>query len=515
MDGNHNNNHLASPGSPKVGKRVRFEDGAASEDSSTVVIHKLPDDDDSPPSTTTAASSSSSSTFTPSSSSSSSSTSSSTSSISSRTGNAGAINQATPSIINPPPGRLAPSFSRSTTLAKKVLIIHFGDEVKRIAYTERAPAEAIERSIRRECGLIDAESEFSILDSEGDSLVLDGSMEPGEVWLTTEQQFAAKIKKAQGRHSTSFSPSRPVPRFDSLPLENAIIHNFNCDTGEWIRQNTMARLDSVPFASGSLRRAYYMQEMSDPSTVYVAKLSIDPNEDKETYFQDVETQMYARKWAHTFNSYHPPKQVSFVLASVMTLPDRPVGQQLWAVEKYIIGSYRKHNNNYGYVSEAERNTPQAFSHFTYEASDHTMLICDIQGVGDMYTDPQMHTVEGMPVIGKGNLGSRGFEKFLSTHQCNAICVYLKLPLVNRKALDIGTRPDRTYMAGRRVEPMKVDVKKNELNGLGPKKSSGAGSSGGSFSRSSQNQAPEREGLLSSSSSVDRKPASSRCCCIIQ
>lgn len=68
------------------------------------------------------------------------------------------------------------------------------------------------------------------------------------------------------------------------------------------------------------------------------------------------------------------------------------------MEKFITGEYRKHNNNckkiifsfsqpwtVGFVSDEERNTPQAFSHFTYESSAHKLLICDIQGVGDLYT----------------------------------------------------------------------------------------------------------------------------------
>ena len=29
------------------------------------------------------------------------------------------------------------------------------------------------------------------------------------------------------------------------------------------------------------------------------------------------------------------------------------------------------------------------SHFSWEASDHQLLIVDIQGVGDFYTDPQV------------------------------------------------------------------------------------------------------------------------------
>lgn len=55
------------------------------------------------------------------------------------------------------------------------------------------------------------------------------------------------------------------------------------------------------------------------------------------------------------------------------------------MERFIDGPYRKHNNNFGYVSEEERNTPQAFSHFTYESSGHQLLCVDIQGVSDMYT----------------------------------------------------------------------------------------------------------------------------------
>jgi len=111
------------------------------------------------------------------------------------------------------------------------------------------------------------------------------------------------------------------------------------------------------------------------------------------------------------------------------------------VEPYILGEYRKHNNNFGSVSDDERNTPQAFSHFTYEASNHELLAVDIQGVGDLYTDPQIHTLNGND-FGKGNLGALGFQKFLSSHRCNSICRYLKLPPVNPKASVAGGVNDR-------------------------------------------------------------------------
>lgn len=158
-----------------------------------------------------------------------------------------------------------------------------------------------------------------------------------------------------------------------------------------------------------------------------------------------------------------------VFLSLTAGPDR------CAVERFISGPYRKHNNNFGYVSEHERNTPQAFSHFSYEASERQILICDIQGVGDLYTDPQIHSLDGIG-FGKGNMGDRGFTKFLSSHRCNAICKatsihttgnsptvrlragkYLRLPPVNPKDdADAGTIPSTRYMVNEYVDPIKVE-----------------------------------------------------------
>jgi hypothetical protein len=136
-----------------------------------------------------------------------------------------------------------------------------------------------------------------------------------------------------------------------------------------------------------------------------------------------------------------------------------------AVERFIRGPYRKHNNNFGFVSEDERNTPQAFSHFTYEASQHRILICDIQGVGDLYTDPQIHSRDGVG-FGKGNMGERGIKKFIASHRCNPVCRYLKLPSINSHgALDSGTLPATRYMSYNRVEVVHIDMKDASANKL--------------------------------------------------
>jgi len=198
---------------------------------------------------------------------------------------------------------------------------------------------------------------------------------------------------------------------------------------------------------------------SATTETFVAKLSIDPAEDRDLYFVDVEMQMYSKEFANMFNTYNPPKKVDFVKAWLLELTERE-GRPLCGVEKFIHGPYRKHNNNFGYVSEDERNTPQVFSHFTYEASKHKILICDIQGVGDLYTDPQMHSIEDelgpRLCLGKGNLGSRGIAKFLATHKCNAICRYLRLPSINAKSIDVGTVPATTYMSYQKVDFINVE-----------------------------------------------------------
>lgn len=43
---------------------------------------------------------------------------------------------------------------------------------------------------------------------------------------------------------------------------------------------------------------------------------------------------------------------------------------------------------------------KAFSHFTFEASCHQLIVVDIQGVGDLYTDPQIHTSGGIEYGGE-------------------------------------------------------------------------------------------------------------------
>ena len=134
----------------------------------------------------------------------------------------------------------------------------------------------------------------------------------------------------------------------------------------------------LSFSFGFAALSQDLSVLSNPArierdAIYVAKVSIDPFEERDSYFQDVAMQIYAKEYAKRYNSYGPPKKVDFVAAYVLELVERP-GNPLCGVERFIDGSYRKYNSNFGFVSEDERNTPQAFSHFTYEASQRQILL---------------------------------------------------------------------------------------------------------------------------------------------
>jgi elongation factor 2 kinase len=112
--------------------------------------------------------------------------------------------------------------------------------------------------------------------------------------------------------------------------------------------------------------------------------------------------------------------------------------------RVIAGEYIKHNSNSGYVECHRRATPQAFSHYTFEASRGRLIVVDIQGVNDLYTDPQMHTLEGTG-YGEGNLGANGFALFFAAHRCSPLCAKLGLAPLPKSVMELA-RDEQTASA---------------------------------------------------------------------
>lgn len=209
--------------------------------------------------------------------------------------------------------------------------------------------------------------------------------------------------------------------------EHAVRHRYNAVSGHWVQDDVLIKMASQPFGRGAMRECYRTKKLSNFSHShqwksalnYVAKRYLE-TVDRDVYFEDVRLQMEAKLWGEEYNRHKPPKQVDIMQMCIVEMKDRP-GKPLFHLEHYIEGKYIKYNSNSGFVRDDNiRLTPQAFSHFTFERSGHQLIVVDIQGVGDLYTDPQIHTESGTD-FGDGNLGVRGMALFFHSHACNKIC----------------------------------------------------------------------------------------------
>lgn len=188
---------------------------------------------------------------------------------------------------------------------------------------------------------------------------------------------------------------------------------------------------------------------------YIAKEYIQKDRNTlETIKSDVNMQMISKYYAQTFNTFRPSKYVDFLEAWILIVKNNDGEEKIYFAEAFVSGVFKKYSNNLGYVGSSrvsrfggeicdtvnsdvdeEENVfdsvPQAFSHFTFEASHQNIVIVDIQGIGQLYTDPQIHTVCDFHDIvhqlrsGQsqrcGNLGAAGMGAWLRSHKCGSCC----------------------------------------------------------------------------------------------
>lgn len=261
---------------------------------------------------------------------------------------------------------------------------------------------------------------------------------------STTTGTASRRKQPLPTEQPSIIPHPPPQSWAHIQKETAIMHSYDHVNKKWLKKKIRVQLDNVPFAKGNLRFCCHLKVDGDSPT-YVAKMSSNPRDtiERSIYFRDCRMQEIARHYAEEYNKYKPPKLCKFLQTWVLQLMDREF-EPLCALEMYLTGKYQKYSNNYFYA-DVERNTPHAFAHFSFEASGRQLIICDIQGVQDIYTDPQVHNQSGEG-FGRGNLGQKGFQGFLQSHRCNAICKYLKLPNISQLPIEqVGTMPAQTRM----------------------------------------------------------------------
>ena len=171
----------------------------------------------------------------------------------------------------------------------------------------------------------------------------------------------------------------------AIRTEKGRRHRYNPVTQKWVVDECVLKLDKEPFAHGAMRECFRMKKLSNfshnndwsrDSNNFVAKSYMEEDTPREMYFDDVKLQMDAKLWGEEYSRHNPPKKVDIFMMAVIELYERP-GSPLFHVEHYIDGDYIKYNSNSGFVADM-RQTPQAFSHFTFERSGHQLMVVDIQ-----------------------------------------------------------------------------------------------------------------------------------------
>mmetsp|Transcript_24653 Transcript_24653/g.72097 ORF Transcript_24653/g.72097 Transcript_24653/m.72097 type:complete len:576 (-) Transcript_24653:816-2543(-) len=241
----------------------------------------------------------------------------------------------------------------------------------------------------------------------------------------------------------------------SIPAERVIRHMYDPKGDRWHSDESMVKVEKKSFTHGAMRHCFRMKKIATPpqnatnhrfhrygwsrALNYVAKAytnedgTVDTsNEAKDNVRNDIILQYEAARLAEDFDRADPPKKINFIRAYAMEFPDR-AGSPLFAVERFIAGNdyygagFTKHNTNSGFVDlDMHRVTPQVFSAHSFYSSNGTRLVADIQGIGDLWTDPQVLSQDYR--FGDGDLGPRGMALFFKTFRHNSFSDAMGIPI---------------------------------------------------------------------------------------
>jgi hypothetical protein len=233
-----------------------------------------------------------------------------------------------------------------------------------------------------------------------------------------------------------------------IPAERVYRHRYLPATGTWTVDESIVKIQTVPFDHGAMRSTYRMKKISQThlrkyqklnwhkAPNYVAKAYKNESntwnpEDRDKVFDDIKLQYEADRWATKYNSHNPRKKIHFIQCFAIEFFQRP-GCPVLGCERFVDGrdefgaGFVKHNSNAGFVDHHEsRMTPQTFSAYSFYASQGTVMVVDIQGVNDLYTDPQVHSINNR--FGSADLGYRGIAYFFASFVRSPLCDFFSLP----------------------------------------------------------------------------------------
>ena len=248
----------------------------------------------------------------------------------------------------------------------------------------------------------------------------------------------ARVAETSNVHATPYSsslsvysPSAPLTTTGQYDVGFAEAYNAAEETvtkfeydfsigGVWKTEDIKVRIARSQFTEGTFRKAHKMVDAEGRQFVAKTyKRDTSTDEIKGEVVMQAICQHYGRRFSKT----PAPQKVEYLQAFAIQRSKEAGGEMLFC-EPYMRGEFRKYNDNRGATYHTENHAPQAFSHFSYVSSQGKLLVVDVQGVGDQYTDSTIHSSDQR--YGAMDWGPDGFRNFFSTHTCNAICDLLGL-----------------------------------------------------------------------------------------
>jgi hypothetical protein len=205
------------------------------------------------------------------------------------------------------------------------------------------------------------------------------------------------------------------------------------------------KVSKDPFAKGAIRLAYravaYLPDGTSKDVVLKSSLARSQSyQTKEKYELFLSAHRAASYLGNRFNDIRPAscESINFVDVALLHFLGRD-NQPFFTQEDMIHGRWEKYNSNTGMCAPfptsmgTHHEAVQAFSHWTFHATDGEMIVIDCQGCYDtvrkefILTDPAIHCKDLLR-YGSTNWGKTGFKRFFKTHVCKEHCRTLGLTM---------------------------------------------------------------------------------------
>ncbi len=191
-----------------------------------------------------------------------------------------------------------------------------------------------------------------------------------------------------------------------------------------------------PFAEGEESIVFRGYDMTNKRDIVLKQSRREAGEynSLDRYMMTLQIHTVAAAYAREFNNEKLKPQPTGTIELIPMDVIQCSNGLCYALEPFVLGKFEKFNNNVGIVCPKSSLSPllQAFSHYTWDKSGRSLLICDLQGVTSgrnvRLTDPAIHSRNAESKFGVTDIGLAGIQRFFRSHSCNEVCQALALKL---------------------------------------------------------------------------------------